>query len=206
MDGRDQAKAQFLEAARRAYNRGIQTGNGGNVSARIPGEPLMVVNPSGVSLADCTMENVIITDFDGYVVDGKGKPTREWVLHSELYRNLPAVGGIVHTHSPWSIAWSFTGKDLPTLTRHTVLKLGAPIPVRFFSSPQGVKKEEMPIVLDLFAAKQDLSGFIMGAHGIVGVGSNVLEAEHTVELIEETAQVAFLYEMAVKLQMVPQDG
>ncbi len=200
-DARQTAKAQFVEAARRAYQRGIQTGNGGNISARVPGKDLMVVKPSGISLIDCTAENVTVTDFDGKIVEGTRKPTRESILHGELYKHLPAVGGIVHTHSPWSIAWSFTRRDLPLLTLHTQLKVGAPIPVRFFSSPQGVLKEEMPIVLELFRAKPDLAAFIMGAHGIVAVGPDILEAEHSAELVEETAQVAFLHELGTKLQL-----
>ncbi len=197
----DKVKAHFAEAARRAYQRGIQTGNGGNISARVPGEPLMVVKPSGVSLIDCTPETMIITDFDGNVVEGNRKPTRESVLHGELYKNLPKVAGVVHTHSPWSIAWSFTGRDLPLLTLHTQLKLACPIPVRFFASPKGVLKEEMPMVLDLFAAHPDLTAFIMAAHGIVAVGPNILEAEHTAELIEETSQVACLYEAGARMNL-----
>ncbi|MDI6870821.1 MAG: class II aldolase/adducin family protein [Bacillota bacterium] len=200
------AKAQFVEAARRAYTRGIQTGNGGNISVRVPGENLMVVKPSGVSLIDCTAENLTVTDFDRNIVEGTRKPTRESVLHGELYKHLPTIGGIVHTHSPWAIAWSFTRRDLPLLTMHTQLKLGAPIPVRFFSSPQGVLLEEIPEVLNLFTAKPDLAAFILGAHGVVAVGPDVLEAEHTAELIEETAQVAFLYELGTKLQIIPAAG
>jgi len=198
----DKVKAQFMEAARRAYQRGIQTGNGGNISARVPGQPLMIVKPSGVSLIDCTPETVIVTDFDGNVIEGNRKPTREAVLHGELYRNLPGVGGVVHTHSPWSIAWSFTGRDLPLLALHTQLKLACPVPVRFFASPKGVLKEEIPVVLDLFVAHPDLTGFIMGAHGVVAIGPDVLEAEHSAELIEETAQVGYLHEVGANASML----
>jgi L-ribulose-5-phosphate 4-epimerase len=200
-DELERVRAQFAEAARRAYQRGIQTGNGGNISARVPGKPLMVVKPSGVSLADCTPETMTITDFNGNVVEGNRKPTRESVLHGELYKNLPEVGGVVHTHSPWSIAWSFTGRELPLSTLHSQLKLAHPTPVRFFASPKGVLKEEMPIVLDLFAAQPDLKAFIMVAHGIVAVGPDVLEAEHTAELVEETAQVAYLHEVGARLNL-----
>lgn len=200
------AKAQFMEAARRAYVRGIQTGNGGNISVRVPGENLMVVKPSGVSLIDCSPENLTVTDFDRKIVEGTRKPTRECVLHGELYKHFPAIGGIVHTHSPWAIAWSFTGRDLPLLTMHTRLKLGHPVPVRFFSSPQGVLLEEMPEILRLFQEKPDLTAFILGAHGVVAVGPDVLEAEHTAELIEETAQVAFLYELGTRLQFIPRQS
>ncbi len=196
------AKEELVEAARRAYTRGIQTGSGGNVSVRVPGEPLMVVKPSGLSLIDCTPDNLTITDLDGKVVEGTRKPTREALLHGDLYRHLPSVGAVVHCHSPWTIAWSFTRRDLPLLTLHTQLKVRSPVPVRWFSSPRGVLKEEMPIVLALFEAQPDLSAFIMGAHGVVAVGPDPLQAEHAAELVEETAQVAYLHEIGAKLGIV----
>ena len=115
-------KQDVIEAAARAYRRGIQTGSGGNLSARLPGTDLMVVKPSGFSFIECTEENLVVTDFDGKLVAGTGKPTREALLHGVLYRNLPTVKGVVHTHSPWSIAWSLSKKDLPMLTYHSQLK------------------------------------------------------------------------------------
>ena len=72
---------KLVIASKRAYNRGIQTGSGGNVSARIPGTETMLVKASGGSLGDCTPEGFLITDFDGNVVEGAGKPTREALLH-----------------------------------------------------------------------------------------------------------------------------
>ena len=71
------AKNDFLAAAKRTYESGIQTGTGGNLSVRIPGENLMIVKPSGFSYGQCTEDNLCITDFDGNVVMG-GKPTTDW--------------------------------------------------------------------------------------------------------------------------------
>ena len=62
---------KLVIASKRAYNRGIQTGSGGNVSARIPGTETMLVKASGGSLGDCTPEGFLITDFDGNVVEGE---------------------------------------------------------------------------------------------------------------------------------------
>ena len=72
---------ELADASKRAYIRGIQTGSGGNVSARIPGTETMLVKASGGSLGDCTPEEFLITDFDGNVMEGTGKPTREALLH-----------------------------------------------------------------------------------------------------------------------------
>ena len=63
---------KLVTASERAYNRGIQTGSGGNVSARIPGTETMLVKASGGSLGDCTPEGFLITDFDGNLIEGNG--------------------------------------------------------------------------------------------------------------------------------------
>ena len=94
---------KLVIASKRAYNRGIQTGSGGNVSARIPGTETMLVKASGGSLGDCTPEGFLITDFDGNVVEGAGKPTREALLHGYIYKLRPDVQSVVHVHSPYAI-------------------------------------------------------------------------------------------------------
>ena len=67
---------ELVIACKRAYTRGIQTGSGGNVSARVPGKDLMIVKASGSSFIDSTPDGFVITDFDGNLVEGEGKPTR----------------------------------------------------------------------------------------------------------------------------------
>ena len=113
------AKNDFLAAAKRTYESGIQTGTGGNLSVRIPGENLMIVKPSGFSYGQCTEDNLCITDFDGNVVMG-GKPTRESTLHGNLYKRYPQIGGIVHTHSPYAILNSLNFSQALTIIVHTM--------------------------------------------------------------------------------------
>jgi L-ribulose-5-phosphate 4-epimerase len=198
MSSLEKVKNDLIKAALRAYNRGIQTGSGGNLSVRVPGEALMLVKPSGVSFADCTSDNLIVTDYSGKVVCGQGMPTREALLHGVLYQNIPAIGGIVHCHSPWSISWAFTKKDLPLITHHARLKFGVPIATLDIPEPV-VPPESMPDVLRLFEKHPDLPAFLLVAHGLVAVGKDVLTAEHVAEMVEETAQIAWLYEAGKKL-------
>jgi L-ribulose-5-phosphate 4-epimerase len=199
INGLDSVLEALIEAAARAYRRGIQSGSGGNLSARIPGEDLMVVKPSGVSFIECTEENLVVTDFDGKVVAGGGKPSREALLHGVLYRNVPAIGGVVHTHSPWAISWSFSKKELPLLTYHAQLKFRVPVATLDIDAPV-VPLEEMPKVISLFEKHPNLPAFLLVAHGIVAVGKNVLDAEHVAEMVEETAQIAWLHELGKKWQ------
>ena len=186
---------QLELAAHRAYSRGIQTGNGGNLSAAFEGG--MIVKSSGGSLADCTRqgEGFVETGLDGEVLTGGGKPTREVFLHGLMYRIAgetgSKVGGVMHCHSPWAITWAFSKKPLPMTTLHMQLKVGCDIPVLDIPSPS-VRPEDEEEVRKLFIENPKLPAFILAGHGVVALGKDVLAAEHMAELIEETAQIAVL--------------
>lgn len=182
-------RSMLVTAAHRAYQRGIQTGSGGNLSARIPGQHTMLIKPREISLIDLSADTFIVTDFDGRVLEGQGKPTKEAYLHGLLYRLMPDVDAIVHCHAPWSVAWSLQRDDIPLVTHHAKLKLQAPIPVLAIDSPVVTTAHES-VIADVVAAQPNLSGFVLAAHGIVALGKDAIAAEHNAQLIEETAQIA----------------
>lgn len=181
-------------AAHRAYRRGLQTGSGGNMAARIPGQDAMVVKNSGGSFGDCTEAGAgwIAVDYDGQLLPGEsGKPTREWLLHATLLKNLPDVGAVVHFHSPWSIAWAAGHEEIPMTTWHSQLKFGCAIPV--VDVPAAVvPAERMEEILQLFRDNPKLPGFVLRGHGMVVVGKTAVAAEHAAEMVEETAQISAL--------------
>lgn len=193
-----QAKNDFLKAAHRTYESGIQTGTGGNLSVRIKDEQLMIVKPSGFTLGECSDDNLCIADFDGNLVYGSSKPSRESTLHGSIYKKYPHIGGIVHTHSPYSILCSLFFKNIDLVTMHSALKLKSAIPVADVVT-QAVTTEELPKVYRLFDENPDLSAFILKKHGIVSVGKTAVKAGQTCELVEETAKIFWESEKMKKL-------
>ncbi len=188
---------KLVMASKRAYTRGIQTGSGGNVSARIPGTETMLVKASGGSLGDCTPEGFLITDFDGNLIEGTGKPTREALLHGYIYKLREDVNAVVHVHSPYAIGWSSSKKDLPLVTWHSRLKMPADIPTLDVHAAM-VRPEDVPMVEEMFKKCPTTPAFILADHGVVAMGKDPLAAEHIAELIEETAQVAILNKLVEK--------
>ena len=93
---------------------------------------------------------------------------------------------------------SLSKKDLPLATYHAQMKFGVPIATLDIDAP-AVPPEDMPRVVSLFEAHPTLPAFLLVGHGIVAVGKNVLEAEHVAELVEETAQIAWLQEVGKKV-------
>lgn len=181
-------------AAHRAYNRGTQMGSGGNISARLDDDTI-IVKASGGSFADCdgNGQGWVKTDLDGNVMDGSEKtPTREVVLHCCIYNELSDVNGIVHVHAPWSIAYAESNNRLECITHQAKLKFGCDyIPIIDIDHAV-VPKSEMHRVQKVLRENDKLPAFILKGHGVVAFGKNVIVAEHISQMIEETAQVGLL--------------
>ena len=85
----------------------------GNVSARVPGHDLLVIKPSGVGYDELTPEAMVVTDLDGQLIDGDRSPSSDTAAHAYVYKHMPHVGGVVHTHSTYATAWAARGEAIP---------------------------------------------------------------------------------------------
>lgn len=112
---------------------GLVVWTGGNLSARVPGEDLLVIKPSGVSYDDLTPESMVVCDLDGNVVEGDFAPSSDTAAHAHIYRELPQVGGVVHTHSTYAVAWAARGEPVPCVLTAMADEFGGPIPVAPFA-------------------------------------------------------------------------
>jgi L-ribulose-5-phosphate 4-epimerase len=182
-------REQIVQAARRAYGNGLQSGNGGNLSARVPDERIVLIKPSGCSFGEVTAENLVAVDFEGRVIEGAGKPSRELRTHLEIYRLRSDVHGILHSHSPWAIACAELFSELPLHAYHARDKIGK-IPILDI---EGHADEQAAAgVKALLEQNPRLKAFVQRRHGIFAMAENIVLAEHHAELVEETAQIAWL--------------
>jgi len=182
-------RGQIVRAARRAYGIGLQSGNGGNLSARVAGEQVVLIKPSGVSFGECTVDNLIAVDFAGRIIEGSGKPSRELWTHLEIYRLRSDVHGILHSHSPWAIACAELFTELPLHAYHARDKMGG-IPI--LQVEGHADQQVVTGVKALLEKNPNIKAFIQKKHGIFAMAENIVVAEHHAELVEETAQIAWL--------------
>ena len=113
---------------------GLVVWTGGNVSGRVPGADLFVIKPSGVDYDDLAPENMILCDLDGDVVAGHARQrpfalVSDTAAHAYVYRNMPEVGGVVHTHSTYATAWAARGEPIPCVITAMADEFGGDIPV-----------------------------------------------------------------------------
>ena len=187
-----EVKKELLACARRAYTIGLQTGNGGNLSARLDGTEQVVIKGSGTSFGECSMDNLVTVNLDGEMINGPGKPSREIRTHLAIYRLRPDVHGIFHSHSPWAIAYAEDADEIQPLALHAQSKLGV-IPVLKVDGHADESVEKA--VEALLKTHADLKAFVQAKHGIFGLARTITLAEHHAELVEETAQIGWLVEL-----------
>ena len=105
----------------------------GNVSARVPGHDLLVIKPSGVRYDELSPEAMVVTDLDGQLVDGDRLPSSDTAAHAYVYKHMPQVGGVVHTHSTYATAWAARGEAIPCVLTMMGDEFGGEIPVGPFA-------------------------------------------------------------------------
>jgi L-ribulose-5-phosphate 4-epimerase len=116
---------------------GLVVWTGGNVSGRVPGTDYFVIKPSGVDYGDLTPDNMILCTLDGEVVPGtpgsERSPSSDTAAHAYVYREMPEVGGVVHTHSSYAVAWAARGEEIPCVITGMADEFGGPIPIGPFA-------------------------------------------------------------------------
>ncbi len=187
----EEAARAIQAAAEKFYRLRYQMSNGGNLSVRIPGHDWMMVKGTDVAFDEVRPETLVITDFDGNVIEGSIRPSKEALLHGAIYQAVESAGAIMHCHSPWATAWAADHDELTFATHHSGMKLGGRVPV-FDTHSYAVPKECFPMILEEFAKNPKMNAFLLRGHGQVTVAADMRMAAYLAELVEETAQIALL--------------
>jgi len=186
---------------------GLIVWTGGNVSGRVPGTDLFVIKPSGVSYDDLTPENMILCDLDGDVIPGSPgselSPSSDTAAHAYVYRNLPHVGGVVHTHSTYATAWAARGEEIPCVITAMADEFGGPIPVGPFAII-GDDSIGRGIVETLRGHRS--RAVLMQNHGPFTIGTSARDAVKAAVMVEDVARTVHLARQAGPLLPIPQQA
>ena len=164
---------------------GLVVWTAGNVSARVPGHDLMVIKPSGVSYDDLSAEAMVVTDLHGVLVDGDRTPSSDTAAHAYVYRNLPDVGGVVHTHSTYACAWAARAEPIPCVLTMVADEFGGDVPVGPFALI-GDDSIGRGIVETLRNSRSP--AVLMAGHGPFTIGPDARAAVKAAVMVEDVAR------------------
>ncbi len=186
-------KLQALRAQVCAMNLELPRNNlvawtSGNVSARDPETGLVVIKPSGIKFQDLTPENMVVVDVDGKLIEGDYKPSSDTASHCYIYRHMPQVNGVVHTHSRYATAFAILGREIPCLTTAMGDEFGGPIPCGGFALIGG--EEIGQVVVETLADSVSPSCLLQN-HGVFATGANAEKAVQAAVMTEDNAAIVW---------------
>lgn len=170
----------------------------GNVSAFDPAAGVFAIKPSGVPYSRMRPGDMVVVDLDGRVVEGALRPSSDTRTHAVLFKNIPGIRGVAHTHSTHAVAWAQAQRAIPLFGTTHADQFPAPVPVTPLLSDaaiQGDYEEETgKLILETLAA---LPGphpemILVGGHGPFTWGSSPMQAVLNSGVLEEIARMALL--------------
>jgi L-ribulose-5-phosphate 4-epimerase len=191
-------KQQVYRANMDLPRYGLVTFTWGNVSAIDRESGRVVIKPSGVDYQCMKVDDLVVVDLQGHVIEGHLRPSSDTATHLALYRRYPTLGGIVHTHSTHATAWAQAGLAIPAMgTTHADYFFGD-IPCT-----RGLTKEEVEgeyelntgnVIIETLGDNHPLHtpGVVVYQHGPFAWGKNAGDAVHNAVVMEEVARMAWI--------------
>jgi L-ribulose-5-phosphate 4-epimerase len=162
--------------------------NSGNVSVRASEEHL-AITPTGVSYDDIQEDDVVIIDLDGTTIEGSLKPSSETPMHTTVYKNMPDVKAVVHTHSPYALAFATVGRSIPVISTEG-LAIRGPVPVAQYACP-GTEAQGWAAIKAM-QGPPSVTGALLKNHGVLATGTSLSRAFAAACRIEMAAKIYLL--------------
>jgi L-ribulose-5-phosphate 4-epimerase len=164
---------------------GLVTWTSGNVSGRVPGGELIVIKPSGVRYDELTPESMVVTDVDGRTVEGDLTPSSDTLSHAYIYREMPDVNGVVHTHSTFATAWAARHEPIPCVLTAMADEFGGEIPVAPFAL---IGDEEIGRAVVATLKGHRSPAVLLAGHGVFTIGDHPAAAVKAAVMCEDVAR------------------
>jgi L-ribulose-5-phosphate 4-epimerase len=198
----EQARHDLVALHRELVRYGLVVWTAGNVSSRARGRAgdVLVIKPSGASYDQLNADAMIVCDLDGNVVEGELAPSSDTAAHAYVYRNMPHVGGVVHTHSTYASAWAARGEPIPCVLTAMADEFGGPVPVGPFALI-GDDSIGRGIVETLDGQRSP--AVLMKNHGVFAIGQDARAAVKAAVMCEDVARTVHAAQQLGELVPIP---
>jgi L-fuculose-phosphate aldolase len=174
-----------LAAAKQMLADGLVEGTAGNISGRVSDEHVCLT-PSSVDYREMALEDLVIVDLDGAVVQGHRSPTTEKDLHLSVLRAYPELGSVIHTHAVYATMFALAHEPIPAVIEEVVVYVGGDVPCCEY---RGTGTRELGD--EVAGHLADRGAALLANHGLVTCGPTPAKALHNAALVERTAKIVW---------------
>lgn len=181
----DELKAEVLAVARESLRSGLVHGTAGNFSARLP-DGNVVLTPSSVEYDTMTVDDLVVTDLDGNVLEGTRAPTTEKMLHLACLAAYDDVHAVIHCHAKYCTMFAITHQPIPCVIEEVEVFVGGDVPVADYRL---TGSQELADEVSRWVG--DRAAVLMANHGLLTVGRTPRDALKIAHLVEVTAEMVW---------------
>jgi L-fuculose-phosphate aldolase len=178
-------KQRIVETAQELLRRGLVEGTSGNLSARTD-DGRVVLSPSSLPYETMTVDDLVVTDLDGNVLEGDRAPTSEKSLHLACLRQYDDIGAVIHSHAKYSTMFAITRRPIPCVIEEFDAFVGGDVPVADYQLTGSVELAE-----EVARHVGDRGAVLMANHGLLTVGRDLADAMKVASLVERTAEIVW---------------
>ena len=188
-DDRRAAASWSARSTPSCRSTGSSSGRAGTSRRACPGEDLMVIKASGVDFDAMTPESIVVCDLFGRLVEGGLSPSSDAATHGYVYRHLPEVGAVAHTHSAYATAFAARGEAIPCVLTAMADEFGGEIPLGPFAR---IGDEEIGRGIVETLAGHRSPAVLMQSHGVFTLGATPRDAIKAAVMCEDVARTVHL--------------
>jgi len=191
-------KERAWSANQEIPRRGLAIYTFGNVSALDAARGVIAIKPSGVAYERLAVDDLVVVDLAGKIVEGRLRPSSDTPTHLVLYRAFPGIGGVVHTHSSYATGWAQARLPIPLYGTTHAAHLAEDVPCTALMSDEAVERdyevETGRQIVDCFAGRDPLHTpmVLVAGHGPFTWGESPEQAVYHAAVLEELARMAFV--------------
>lgn len=196
----EEIRQELLQTVLHLYQKEMIPLNSGNVSVRASAEHFLIT-PRGIPYEHMTIDDLVVINHNSEIIEGSHKPSSETPMHLAVYKNMPKAAAVVHTHSPYALAFAVAGRSIPIISTEGLAVRG-PVPVAEYACP-GTDAQGR-VAVQAMQGPPSVTGTLLQNHGVLTYGTTLSEAYATACRIEIAAKVYLLAQQIGTPQVLTQ--
>lgn len=181
--GAQETKEELLWVSQEMLRSGLVEGTAGNVAARLP-DGNAVLTPSSLDYLEMGLDDLVVCDLDGNVLEGHRNPTTEKSLHLSALRRYPEIGATMHCHAKFATMFALTRRPIPAVIEEFDVYVGGDVEVADYRTTGTDELAE-----EVAARVGRKAAVLMANHGLFAVGKTPKHVLHVAQLVERTAEI-----------------